>query len=301
MTSPLHSLLLAFAVLMADRHANACCGVGYGLGQRLAPMEDAALSSSLGWSGRFASWNREKQVSPMPYGASEQSLRLELSGILRVARRWQFSLSAPVIRNTRSYGTLSSSATRAGDTTAAGRFEVIPVAGAGRPLAFALTMAVVLPTGTPAARSSDPIGADITGLGTWEIRPGMTFESISTGGWYATASLALGLRAPHREQSRDVQLSPRFYGIGVLGRTIGQEGSLSAGLLHEREGSARVDGRRVEGGGRARTAATAMGAAPLADKMWLTGMLLMDIPIAGAGRNEALTRGATLGLRMAFL
>lgn len=301
MTFPLRFLPLALVVLATEHRADACCGVGYGLGQRLAPMEDAAVSASLGWSGRFASWNREQRVSPMPVGAREQGARLDLSGILRVARRWQLSLSVPVLRNTRSYGGLSSSATRAGDTTAAGRFDLIPIAGAGNPLAVALVLAVVIPTGTAAARSRDPIGADITGLGTWEIRPGIVIESISTGGWYATTSLALGLRAPHQEQSRTVQLSPRFYGIGVVGKTIGKEGSLSAGLLRESEGPSRVDGRLVDGGGRARTAAIALGAAPLANMTWLTGMLSVDIPLAGLGRNEALTRSVTLGLRVAFL
>lgn len=292
---------LAFALLVAERHASACCGVGYGLGQRLAPMEDAALSTTIGWSGRFASWDRAGKVSPMASRAREQSARLEVSGILRIARRWQFGLSTPVLRNSRTYGGLSSSATGVGDSTATGRFDLIPVAGAGRPLAFALLLAVLIPTGTAAARSRDPIGADITGLGTWEIRPGVALESISPGGWYATASLALGLRAPYPEQSREVRLAPHFYGIGVVGRTIGQESSLSAGLLHETEGPARVDGIRVAGGGRSRTAAIAMGAAPLADMMWLTGMFSVDIPLAGAGRNEALLRSATLGLRLAFL
>lgn len=288
-------------VISTPSSIHACCGVGFGLGQRLAPMEDAALHFSFGSTDRFASWTHEQKVSPLPPTSYEQSIRLETSGTLRITRMWQFGLTIPNIYNSRSYGTTQSSSAEFGDISATIRHEILPLAGAGRPLALALPLTVITPTGLPAAQSKDPLGTDITGLGTWEIRPGITTESISKSGWYLSASLAIGIRIPHKEHEKTVRLSPRIYGIAMVGKTIGHEGSLSAGLLYETEGAVHVDGHRVTGGGRSRTAVTTVGTIPIADMTWITGSLSSDLPFTNLGRNEAITRTITIGLRIAFL
>jgi hypothetical protein len=296
--------LVCFALgALAPRAAlgSACCGTGYGIGQRLGDTEDAALSFGTRGSFRFGSWGADGSFAGPPGDDFERELRAEIGWFVRVKRRAQLGLTVPFIYTFRRAGALSSSGGGVGDVTAGGRLDLVDPGAYRWFPGVVLTLAAVVPTGRGASRSTDMLAADATGLGTAEIRPGIALEKTWIEGWFATAQASVALRTPYTSPSGlTVGLAPRWQALAAAGPSWSNGFSFSLGLLYEREGAPSLGGVASEGAARERTAALAFAAYDIDERYTVFITSQIDAPIGGLGRNEGASAAAALGLRRAW-
>jgi hypothetical protein len=287
--------------LLAPRSTAACCGVSYGAGQRLAIDESAAATLSLRGIERFGTWSSYGKFAQLPAGNIDREARLELSALVRAHPRLQFGLSSYALTQRKRFGTLSGAGGGVGDVTASTRFELLPLLGAGGPAAVAATFSMTAPTGRGPSGSLDALGADATGAGSWEARPGAVVEKIWPGESFVVASTSIGFHTPERDAAgRDVQRSPRWQGFVAGGSTFGGRGSASLGALLEREAAPIIAGARQAALSRARSALVATTAWQLLERTALVLSGAADAPISGLGRGELVGLSLSLGLRGSF-
>lgn len=291
--------LVAAALLAAaaDVAGAPCCGTGYGVGQRLATAETAAVTLSFrGQSvqGSFADdghWTRARSTD------TDRELRVELAAIVKPLPSLQLGAGVPFLATSRTTVDLSGSGRGLGDVNLFGRWDFVPVGGRGSLPGLAATLSFGLPTGRAPERATDVLGADTTGLGAFEVRPGLALEKAWWQGWFVVLATSVGLRAPHEGRTGTVQLGPRWSTVVAGGPSFRSGLGVALGLQHDREAAPTIAG--VRGVGRARTTALLVASWEL-DLHWsIVTVVQADVPIAGLSRNEPGALSATLGVRLA--
>jgi hypothetical protein len=282
----------------ARARAAACCGTGHGLGQRLGPAERAAATAGVRASDRFGAWTSRRDVVAPADGDHDRELGLEIGWIARAGRRVQIGVAVPILATWKALGGASSSGGGVGDVSATGRLDLLEEGPVPWAPSVTATFTAGLPTGRPSSSSRDPLGADVTGLGAAELRPGLAVEKSWDAGVYATAAASAAFRTTsHAASGAEVHLAPRISLIAAAGPFWDSGLSLSLGVLHEREAAPTVDGRRAPGADRARTALLAFAAYDLTRRWTAVGSFQLDLPIAGLGRNEPAAIAPYAGIR----
>ncbi len=291
-------LLGAAAMLHAPgADAAACCGTGHGLGQRLAPMERAAIGASTRFAGRIGSWAADGSFVGTPSGSRDLEARLDLGWIVKPHPRVQVGATLPILLTSRALGEASSTGGGIGDVGVFGRFDVVGVPGSGWLPAIALTLGAQLPTGRPTTSSTDALGADVTGLGAAEIRPGILLEKNWSSSWSAMLGVSVGMRTAFADgRGGSVHLAPRTQIVAATGPTWPGK-SVSVGVLYEHEESPSVDGVATPGAARNRTAALAVAGYDVGRSWTLLASAQLDLPIDGLGSNELAAAAGQVGLR----
>jgi hypothetical protein len=278
--------------------AAACCGSGHGIGPTLTDAERAAFTVGFGFSSRVGQWTSERAFRPIPGSDFDRELHGELGWIVRPSGPVQLGVIAPMIYAFRRSGDTSSSGGGVGDITAFGRVDVLPSRPTDALPGLGLTLSALVPTGLPLQRSTDPLGADATGLGTAEIRPGFVIEKRWLTGFSATFMGSLGLRLPyHLEGGAAVAPAPRLSLLAAFGPFWSFGLSTSAGLLFEREAAPSIGGVASAAAGRIRTAAFAFVAYDLTARWTAVASAQIDLPISGLGMNEPLAVAPIVGVR----
>jgi hypothetical protein len=282
----------------AEARAAACCGAGHGVGPTLTDAERAAFTVGFGVSTRLGQWASQGELRPLRAGDFDRELRGEIGWIVRAAGPLQLGVIAPMIYAFRRSGDTSSSGGGVGDITAFGRVDVLPSRPTEALPGLGLTLSALVPTGLPLQRSSDPLGADATGLGTAEIRPGFVIEKRWIAGFSATFLGSLGLRlAYHLEGGAAVAPAPRLSLLAAGGPFWEFGLSTSLGVLFEREAAPSIDGIAAAGAGRIRTSAFAFVAYDLTARWTAVASAQIDLPIQGFGQNEPLAVAPIVGIR----
>lgn len=298
-----HSTLVAAVIAVglaapAEARAAACCGSGHGVGPTLTDAERAALTVGFGVASRLGQWSSRGAFSPVRGGDFDRELRGEIGWVVRAAAPLQIGVIAPMIYAFRQSGDTSSSGGGIGDVTALARIDVLAPHPTEALPRVGLTLSALVPTGLPLARSSDPLGADATGLGAAEIRPGFVLEKRWLAGFSATFLGSLGLRVPyHLESGAAVAPAPRLSLLAAGGPFWDFGLSTSIGLLFEREAAPSIDGVASPSAGRFRTAAFAFVAYDLTARWTAVASAQLDLPIRGLGQNEPLAVAPILGIR----
>jgi hypothetical protein len=291
---------LPLLISLAPRpcRAAACCGKGHGLGQRLGPSERASATAGASLRERFGAYHAGGDYHPSAAGNYDREARLELGWLVKVGRRVQIGMIAPTVVTWRNAGEMSSSGAGPGDVTLTGRYDVISLEHQGWVPPFALTLTATLPTGRPAHRSRDPLLADATGLGVWELRPGIAVERTWHSSWFAAANLSVGIRSPYTGSGGErVELAPRASATAVTGPMWPWGLSLAAGALAEWEGSPTLSGRTPPNANRSRTAVATLAAYDFTPHWTGTLSIQLDLPIHGFGRNDHTALEAGFGMR----
>lgn len=285
------------ATVTTPARAAACCGSGHGVGQWLGDSERAAASFAIRASDRFGSWTSDRDfVRPAP-GNYDRELGAEVGWMTRAGRRLQLGVTVPLLATFRRLGASESSGGGAGDVRIAGRYEVLESGMAAWAPSVALTLGATLPTGRSASSSGDALGADVTGLGAAELRPGIGVEK-SWDGFHATVTASVGFRTPFYTASGDeVRLSPRLSLLAAAGPTWTWGLSLALGGIYEREAGARIGGRASPDATRERAALLAVLAYDINSRWTAIGAVQAELPIAGLGRNEVAAVVPSVGVR----
>lgn len=298
--SPILAALLASALASlapALARASACCGDGRGIGRHLADAERAGLSGSVRGAARVGSWSSTRDFTTPDTGTFDRELRAEIGWAVRASQRVEIGVVVPMLYTWKQAGELASSGGGAGDITASGRLELIAPSWSSWVPGTALTLSTLLPTGRGAQASTDLLGADATGLGAAEIRPGIAFEKTWEG-WFATITASVGVRTAYVGPSgTEVHLAPRWQILAAGGPVWSSGFSISVGALHEREAGPAMDGAAApDSATRERTAVLLFAGYDFATRWTAIASSQIDVPLGGIGRNESAQIALSLGL-----
>lgn len=178
-----------------------------------------------------------------------------------------------------------------------GRADVVPVGGEGMLPGVGLTLALTLPTGRGPVASRDGLGADITGQGRWELRPGVMLERT----WGGTFVTMLGASVALRPPERDVELMPRWQLTAAAGPTLGRRLAILVGATAEFESAPRIAGSAGANADRARTSLLAVCALEIDEHWSVVGSVQAEPPLARFGRNDDVTGAVMVGVRRVWL
>lgn len=284
-----------------DAHAAACCGESHGLGERLSTTERAGVTSSFRFRERYGAWAPSGAYGALPEGDVDRELRADVGWLVRVSDEVQIGVSVPAIATWRSLGGHDASGGGIGDITALARWDILPVRGWKGLPGVALTFSATVPTGRGPQRAEDTLAADVTGLGTAELRPGIAIEKNWDAGWFATVIASVALRTGYEARGIEVDLAPRLSLVGIAGPTFESLGlSLGAGVVFETEGAPAIDGVTFDGSSRRRTALLALGGYDLTQRWTLLASATVDLPISDVGQSESLGVAPALGARFVW-
>ncbi|WP_437593444.1 hypothetical protein [Sorangium sp. So ce1000] len=315
------AILLSLALHPRVARASACCGAGHGIAQWLAPSERAAASFSLRFTEQLGAWSVDGGFDASGEGVYHRELRAEAGWLVRVGEQVQLAVSVPLMATWTGAGLGgTSSGGGPGDVGAAGRIALIDGAASPWLPSAAFTLGVTLPTGRGPSTGTAPVdvgsggaigaramgvdmtGADTTGLGVAEIRPGIVFEK-SWGSFQALLAASTSVRTSyHLSDGGAVQPAPRVQILAAAGPAWSSGASLTVGALHEREGPPRESEpgpgpRRPMAKARGRTALLAVLAHDIGARWTAVGNLQVDVPLSGVGRNEGAFGALSAGLR----
>jgi hypothetical protein len=289
--------LVATPLLVArPARAASCCGTGPSAVEKLGSGEAASFTLSLqglhttgGWDASGA-WGGET-------GGSEA--RAELAAAVALGSRVQLGLSAPAQYAWRQVDTIAGEGGGAGDLAVSGRVDPMPSGLTQAWPSVGITLALSLPTGRAEADANEPLAADATGLGGYELRPGVALDGDVGPLTYALSG-SVGLRQETQGYGRTLQRAPGFALFGFAGRWFGRW-LLGASASTAWEGATSIDGRAMAGAERRRTTASLLGAFEL-DAAWsLAAEARAELPLGGLGQNEPGGVGGRLSLRWAWL
>ncbi len=295
---PIAIALASLASAPGSARAAACCGTGFGTGLRLAPVERTAISFALRAQDLRGTWDASGRYVPSSGGAIDREYRAELRALTKIGSSLQLGAILPWVHTYKRFPPESSDGGGPGDVVAFARWDFVPVGGRGAWPGIAATLGVGAPTGRATHRSRDLLGADVTGIGAWEIRPGVAIEKSWWTGWTVLANASIGVRLPYeRENGSQVSLGPRAQVLAAGGRSWTFGLGVLAGILYEYETAPAIDGVRAENASRARTAALANASWEIDDNWQPFGSVQIDLPVNGLGRNELVSWAAAIGLR----
>jgi hypothetical protein len=262
---------------------------------RLAPSELSAASfvtTAQDVRGHFNSSGRYVDAAD----ARDRELRFEARAITKIGRSFQLGVIAPYLRTERSFADASSTGAGPGDITVLSRYDLVRVGGQNGIPGIAFTFAVTAPTGRAPDRARDALGSDVTGTGSWEMKPGIAVEKIWWTGWFVSGAIGVGFFTPHRrDDGSTLMLGPRAQAFVAAGKSFTWGLTAAIGATHEEEAAPRVDSLRV-GASRARTAGLAFLSYELDDHWQVLTSMLVDF----AGREQIAATTFSLGIRRAW-
>jgi hypothetical protein len=261
---------------------------------RLAPSELASASFVSAAQDVRGRWNGDGRYVDAPGAVSDRELRLEVRAMGKIGRSFQFGTIVPWVRTERRFAESAGAGSGVGDVTLLSRYDFVRVGGQNGIPGIALTFAATLPTGRPPDRAREALGTDVTGIGTWEARPGIAIEKSWWTGWFVQSVVSAGFFGPYqRSDGANVALGPRLLALIAGGKSFSSGFAFALGASHEREAGPRVDGVRTNLY-RSRTSAIGMLSYELDDHWQTFATVLIDIPIRELGREQ--TAGTTFGL-----
>ncbi len=262
---------------------------------RLAPSETSAVTLVTTAQDIRGHFNRSGRYVDGG-DARDRELRFEVRALTKVTRALSVGVVVPWVRTERRFATTASSGSGIGDLTLVSRYDLVRVGGQNAVPGLAFTFAATAPTGRSPDRARDPLGSDVTGVGTWELKPGLALEKVWWTGWYVALGGSLGFFTPYRRAAgATVSLGPRLQTFVAAGKAFRSGLGLAIGATHEQEAAPRADGLRV-GATRARTSALLFVSYEFDDHWQVNASILADL----FGREQLAGTTFGLGLRRAW-
>lgn len=284
--------LVAGLCVARDARAQACCVGASGLTPGwLANHEQWLVGGQL----RFAATHGSYPARGTFYGeTTERDTRLEpsLFATARFLRRGQVSVFAPLVAVRRRSGDIVETRTTPGDANLVARWDLLR-SGESRIPGIALLGGVVLPTGTPADKSTGLLAANVTGTGAWEGNAGLSLEQ-TYGKVVVHATALFGLRTSREVLGVTQTLGPRALYLAAAGYVFDGDVAILATLTHSSDGDATVAGEVARGTGFRTTQAALLAVVPLSDTVRLRTSAFTDVP--PLGNNRAALAGTSVSL-----
>lgn len=280
----LRSLALASVIFMFDRtaHAQACCVGASGLTPGwLTNHERFLVGAQLRVSETHGTYPTSGPFF-VPTPGRDTRIETSLFGSFRYAPRGQVSVSAPIVTTRRRSGAIVERRTAPGDLAVVTRYDLVR-AGESRIPGVALLAGIGAPSGTPADTGAPLLGADVTGIGAWELNVGGSVEQVF-GHVVLHATALLGYRLPREVAGTDQHLGLRGLYVVAGGWVFDDDVSLLATLTHTSEGDATIAGEDAPGTGSRVTQAALLVIVPISDTLRLRTSAFTDLPPLGVNR-----------------
>lgn len=297
--------LLALALAFAPRsaQASACClsatAIGGGVG-RLVFWENFAVGLRMGAAGNFGRWAPDGSYLARSDDSRTTRVNSQLWGIVAIVpQKLSVSLSVPIIYSAHREGQLREQGAGLGDINLGLRHDIRTKSKAAIP-AFAVLVSTTAPSGRSPARADSPLGADITGRGSWFFNAGVQLEWAPSP-WFIRLDAGGGIAPTHNLPSG----LQRRYGpsaqAALSGGIQAVEGLVFSGYLRANyEGRVTLDGLRIpESNGHELGAG--VGASWQVAEHWSL-QAAIDVPLAThhGGHNRDVDLSGSLGIRYGF-
>lgn len=289
-------VVVAPLLLAPPARAASCCGTGPSAVEKLGSGEAASFTLSLQGLHTTGGWDASGAWGG---GTGGSEVRAELAAAVALGARVQLGLSAPAQYAWRQVDTIAGEGGGLGDLALSGRFDPMPSGLTQVWPSVGLTLALSTPTGRAEPDAKEPLAADATGLGGFELRPGVALDGDVGPLTYALSG-SVGLRQETDGYGRALQRAPGVALFGFAGRWFGRW-LVGASASTAWEGATSIDGRAVPGAERRRTTAALLGAFEI-DAAWsIAAEARSELPIGGLGQNEPGGVGGRMSLRWALL
>jgi hypothetical protein len=296
----LSAALVATTALPSIAHAAACCGEVSAFGDRL--NRDEALATSVGISAgpRFGSFDRDGTHHGIADGASDLAFGLDLDAVVRLTEALELGASAGGIVNARSSEDASAVGGGVGDVHARARAVLVDGTETRWWPGLSALVSVVVPTGIPASRSTEPFAVDVTGQGAGELGLGVSADKLFEDVVFVRLDGSVGFFLPEAVDGQRVLRSPRLVASLTVGPSFAW-GSLSAGVSHEAEGAPiSPSSRRDAASARQRTELSLGTTVVLGRDVSLLAGVRTTLPIDGFGAEDDARLTAHAALRFAY-
>jgi hypothetical protein len=294
-------LLVAGAAALAASapgraRAQVCCAApNLATPARLQRNESWGVGAHARGRGVFGAFGADGAFAGTSHGDVETEQ--DLFGAVQLASRLQLALVVPFVQTRRQAPGLSEWGGGVGDVRASARIEILRDGAHGPVPGVALVAGVALPTGTPPEAAGDVLAAGATGTGTTAGTLGVElerrFERV-----FATLAGGIVARAPRTvgdvRQSFGLEVTALASGGTVVADDVAVGGFVAA----SRQGASRdgVTGRQIPDSALALVTFGAATAFPITEGWRGQGIVSVDCPVSGLGRNR--NAGAGLGLSL---
>lgn len=285
-------VLAAIGAVASRAQAQACCAGGSAVTPaRLELHEQALAGVELRAGSAVGSYDSNGHYVRSPAGDTELDFEQDLFGAIRVLRRGQLALLAPLIETQRQTsqdgGHLGGGI---GDINASARFDFV-VAGESHIVpGIAVLAGVTLPTGTAPESARAPLAVDATGTGAWQANVALALEQ-TYGPWLINATCIAAKRTERFGQTLGTQISLLVSGA----YTFDNDAAIALSVSYAFEGDATtLDGMSVPGSSKRISTLSLSGLWPVSDQWRLFAGLYVQPPFSGFGSNEPSVSGLTL-------
>jgi hypothetical protein len=261
---------------------------------RLAPADTFLLGTQIHGRRVLGDFRDDGHFATPPPRTEELEVGADLFATLRVLRRGQVSLLAPLLATYRKVPARSEVGGGLGDLNVGLRWDFRD-AGEGVVPGIAVLGGVTFPTGTAPEAADKPLATDATGVGAFQGTLGLAVEQ-SWGPWLATASGRVAKRLPKSTQGIDSELGAQWTTL-LSGAYVFHSGvALAAFVSLTWEGSATVNGAEAPASARRGALLGLSGVLPVAEAWRLQSSVTTSPPLSGLGRNEPGLSSLTVGV-----
>lgn len=274
--------------------AQACCaGASAITPGRLELHEQALVGAQLRAAWQLGTYSTSGDYRPRARGGVVLDTEQDLFVALRVLRRGQFGVLAPVLESYRHSAAAGAELGGGiGDVNLNARYDFVWGRQLGYWPGIAALLGVTLPSGRAPEMARKPLASDATGIGTTQVTLGIALER-PLDDWLISLNGLLAKRAPRSVHGVKSELGTQLSAVLALGYTFLPDASAAVLLTYLHEGNARIDGRVVEGSGRKQLRVSAAFSVALSDTTRAQVSFFLDPALAGFGQNlPASTGGA---------
>lgn len=287
-------LMLTLGLWPRSAGAQACCaGASAITPGRLELHEQALVGAQLRAAWQLGTYSTSGDYRPRARGGVVLDTEQDLFVALRVLRRGQFGVLAPVLESYRHSAAAGAELGGGiGDVNLNARYDFVWGRQLGYWPGIAALLGVTLPSGRAPEMARKPLASDATGIGTTQVTLGIALER-PLDDWLISLNGLLAKRAPRSVHGVKSELGTQLSAVLALGYTFLPDASAAVLLTYLHEGNARIDGRVVEGSGRKQLRVSAAFSVALSDTTRAQVSFFLDPALAGFGQNlPASTGGA---------
>jgi hypothetical protein len=280
------ALSIAVIAIAAEARAQPCCAGGTALTPgRLNLHENGLVGLGVRVTGITGSFDPSGKFAASPSGAVEVDLEQDLIATLRVLRRGQFTVVAPITQTYRRVPGAADFGGGFGDLQMTARFDATEAGVSVYIPGIAVLAGLTLPTGVPPEAASQKLATDATGTGVIQGTAGLAVEQ-TFGNFIVNLTGSATVRSARVVEGIHTRLGPSFGVSGAVGYSFDAGPVAAITIAYTAQLATRNDGVAVADSGRAGLRAGISGGYAWSDWWRAQGGFFVDPPVPHFGRNQ---------------
>ena len=260
----------------------ACCAGGAAYQPaRLKLHEDWLVGVSVQASDQLGSAGHNGSYIPNPPGDGEQDYTESLLATVRVFERGQIGLSVPFLQSNRYVPGTTQFGGGIGDISFTARWDFLYSNESAHFPGISLLGGVTAPTGIPPESASLPLGANTTGLGSWQGALGLELERTFFNGAVVSATGLVTENFVRHVDGLEEQLGTLFSGLLAAGWVFPDEAAVAATFTYSDSLDTKLNGVAQPMSERQVNTVGIAGGLPINDEWRLQATAFWDLPVLG--------------------